>query len=112
MRDYLRDSCAFQTFVMVLKSGIISIGIVRIGIYRRKPVTGLCNESAIRLCAVDLPEVAKGAVKSDSGLRVYRELSRGSRGAREIYIFRSLFPQKTPTREFFATALQVRINSA
>jgi hypothetical protein len=32
-----------------------------------------CNKSAIRLRAVDLPELAKGAVKSVIGLRVCRE---------------------------------------
>jgi len=32
-----------------------------------------CNKSAIRLCAVDLPELAKGAVKSDIGLRMHQE---------------------------------------
>jgi len=74
---------------------------VRIGIYRRKPVTGLCNESAIRLCAVDLPETAEGAVKSKTGLRTYRELGRGPRGAREIFPSRSLFPQKTPITGVF-----------
>ena len=58
---------------------------------------------------MDLPERAKGAMKSNSGLasfakvalataaeRVYRELGQGSRGARGIYLSRSLFPQKTP----------------
>ena len=45
---------------------------------------------------MDSPERAKCAVKSNSGLRVYRELGRGSRGARGIYLSRSLFPQKTP----------------
>ena len=84
---------------------------MRIGIYRRKPVTGLCNESAIRLCAVDSPERVKGAVKSNSGLRVYRELGQGPRGAREITCgeFIELFSparcsrKKLPSREFFAT---------
>ena len=69
---------------------------VRIGIYRRKPVTGLCNKSAIRLCAVDLPETAEGAVKSKTGLRTYGELGGGPRGAREIFPSRSLFQQRTP----------------
>src|SRR3989344_7269005 len=77
------------------------MGIVRIGIYRRKPVTGLCNESAIRLCAVDLPERAKGVVKSNSGLRVYRELGRGPRGARGILPSRLLLPQRTPNTGVF-----------
>src|SRR3989344_7445714 len=88
---------------MYLKSGNIPIGIVRIGIYRRKPVTGSCNESAIRLCAVDSPERTKGAVKSNSGLRVYRELGRGSRGAREIFFPARCSRKKLPAREFFAT---------
>ena len=60
---------------------------MRIGIYRRKLVTGLCNKSVIRLCAVDSPERVEGAIKSNSGLRVYRELGQGPRGAREIYSF-------------------------
>jgi len=70
---------------------------VRIGIYRRKPVTGLRNESAIRLCAVDLSEGIEGAVKSKTGLRTYRELGRGPRGVTGIYLCRSLFQQRTPT---------------
>jgi hypothetical protein len=53
---------------------------------------------------VDLPERAKGAVKNNSGLRVYRELGQGLRGETGIYLCRSLFPQKTPiVWEFFAT---------
>ena len=87
---------------------------MRIGIYGLLLITGLCNNSAIRLCAVDLPERAKGAVKSNFGLaysaeaasaakagRVYRELGRGSRGARGTYLSRSLFPQKTPAMGVF-----------
>jgi len=49
------------------------IEIAGVGIYGRKLITGLCNESAIRLCAVDLSERVEGAVKSNSGSRAYRE---------------------------------------
>jgi len=74
---------------------------VRIGIYRRKPVTGLCNESAIRLCAVDLSEGIEGAVKSKIGLRTYRELGRGPQ---EGFISPARCSRKElPSREFFAT---------
>jgi len=49
---------------------------VRVGVHRFLPMTRLCNKSAIRLCAVDLPEMAEGAVKSNRGLRVHQEFSR------------------------------------
>ena len=84
---------------------------MRIGIYELLLITGLCNKSAIRLCAVDLPERAKGAVKSNFGLWVYRELGQGPRGAREITCGEFIEPfsparcsrKKLPSREFFAT---------
>jgi hypothetical protein len=50
-------------------------GIVRVGIFSFRAKTVLCNKSAIRLCAVDFPERAKGAVKSNIGLRMCQEFS-------------------------------------
>ena len=72
------------------------------------------RRDTVRLCSVDLPERAKGAVKSNSGLasfakvalataaeRVYRELGQGPKSARGILPSRSLFPQKTPNTGVF-----------
>ena len=59
-----------------LKTCYNSSGIVRVSIYEFRLITELCNKSAIRLGAVDLPERAKGAVKNDSGSWTYRGLGR------------------------------------
>lgn len=66
------------------------VGIVRVDIFSFQAKTGLCNKSAIRLCAVDLSERIKGAVKSNSWL---------------TGVSRVLFQQRTPTREFFVIRL-------
>ena len=58
--------------------------------------TLLCNKSAIRLRAVDLPERVEGAVKSGGGLRVYQECYSKQRTSHKgvfcfIHIFVSSF---------------------
>jgi|SRR3989344_457616 len=60
--------------------------------------------------AVDLLERAKGAVKSSSGLRVYRELGQGPRGAREITCgeFIEPFSPARPVRSSRAAVLRTR----
>jgi hypothetical protein len=62
---------------------------VRVGVHQLLLMTRLCNKSAIRLCAVDLPEMAKGAVKSNSGSRVHQECySNKKLPSREIFVFK------------------------
>lgn len=85
------------------------IGIARVDIFRLLSKTGLCNKSAIRLCAVDLSERVKGVVKSNSWLAgVSRVLFQQKTSLRGSFLFYS-FPSHS-TRETFLFHLQIDKN--
>jgi len=64
---------------------------VRVGVHWLSLMTRLCNKSAIRLCAVDLHDSAKGAVKSNSGSRAHQECySNKKLPTREIFVYKTI----------------------